>query len=375
MKNTYRRIRREFFRKNLSNPVLFIKLFQPFLGLTLLSTLPAILYGCRPDADLCSAGCEPAMTKVSTGDGIPGTLDIFVFMNDRMQRLDSYQRVEDAVRWDGTIVSGSGDRIITLVANSGRRKEDWFRLNSRAYLYETVRRLEDERAGSFCMSAEIHLEAEDEGKGLTEEESHKGGPEEGRLSNGNYAELRPYVSEVVLNSISCDFTGRPYSGERLTDARVYLTNVNADCPLLSDSDSGPMRIINAGALCPEDLEDFTEPSLLCQEIPGDIGIQRVTPGIRLWCYQNCSRTESIGTPFTRMVIEGKISGQTFYWPVNINRDGGDEPGVWRNRRYVYDILITRKGSFSPDIPVSVRDIKITQKVLQWKEKEEYTVSF
>ncbi len=374
MGNIYRHIRREFLENILSNSgqsILFIKLFQSFLGLTLLSTLPAILYGCKPGADLRDEGCGPIMTKVSAGAVIleTGTLDIFVFRDDRMQRLDSYQRVEDAGDWDGTVVSGSGDRVITIVANSGRQREDWYRINSRAYLYETFVRLEDERVDGFCMSAEISV------KGGIEGRTAKGNLAEERAAGGSQAELRPYVSEIVLNSLSCDFSGKPYSGEKLTDARVYLTNVNAECSLLSDGDSGPMRIINARCLCQDDIEAFAEPELICRDISEDIGVQRITTDIRLWCYQNCAKEETIGTPFTRLVIEGKISGQTFYWPITINRDDGDEQGIWRNRRYVYDIRITRKGSLSPDIPVSVQDIQITQKVLQWKEKEEYTVSF
>ena len=81
-----------------------------------------------------------------------------------------------------------------------------------------------------------------------------------------------------------------------------------------------------------------------------------------------------GTPFTRLVIEGKIQGETFYWPLDINKEDGGY-GIGRNERYIYDITITRKGTKDPDSPVRKEDIDINFNVEKWNEKEGCEVIF
>ena len=46
-----------------------------------------------------------------------------------------------------------------------------------------------------------------------------------------------------------------------------------------------------------------------------------------------------------------------------------------NGIYTYRILLRRKGTCDPDIPVSVEDIDIELKVKPWTEKKETSVSF
>jgi hypothetical protein len=122
------------------------------------------------------------------------------------------------------------------------------------------------------------------------------------------------------------------------------------------------------------MELFEDPGIVYQEIGSNIGKFWLKPEIKLWCYPSNAYEASIGTPFSRLVIEGKISGQTYYWPVNINRTE-DGNGIDRNRQYIYDIKITRKGSTDPDIPVEAEDIEITFKTAIWEEKENCIVGF
>ncbi len=341
------------------------KLIPPFLGkLTLLSMLPAFLYGCDIAAETAGPpaiqACPAPISEICLSTDISEIekMDVFVFRDDWMQKLDCYQRFDNMKEWDGTVVSGSGPRIITILANSPYERNDWLSLNSRSYLKNVTVRLEDETRGCAATAGEIYADTEENG-----------------LSGRKDLFLQPFASEVALNSISCDFTGRPYSGERLSGARVYLTNVNAESGILDEAGKAPRRIINAGRLCLEDMENFKEPDLLMQEIGEDIGRNPISPDIRLWCYQSAHPEESPGTPYTRLVIEGRISGRTYYWPIDINRDTDQEPGIWRNRRYAYDVKITRKGSTSPDVPVKPEDISINQEVTEWKEIKEYEVTF
>jgi hypothetical protein len=84
--------------------------------------------------------------------------------------------------------------------------------------------------------------------------------------------------------------------------------------------------------------------------------------------------EGPGTPYTRLVLEGKIKGETYYWPVAINRTG-DGLGIEANTRYVFDFTIRRKGVRDPDTELYINGSETMMEILQWKEKEEYSVAF
>ncbi len=357
-------------RRGMKSPTSYINFssffFIPLLGkLTLLCVLPAVFYGCTPAADLDGCSFEMAQSFGTARSPVRFTddmedirnLDVFVFMDDKKQKLDCYQRFDDMTQWKGSVISGSGKRIMTVIANSSFGRQYWMSMNSRAHLKGVSLYLGEEMRGRPVMSGEVSSDTEDSSDA----------PEE--------MVLEPYVGEVVLNSIRCDFKGKPYSGEKLSAVRVYLINVNTSCPVLTSEGSPPSRIINLGRLCEEDLEDFEDPGIIVRDISGEIGTETVHPDIRLWCYPGSHPEETPGTPYTRLVIEGKVSGHTYYWPVDINRDSRDEAGIWRNRRYSYDILITRKGSTDPNTPVRAEDITIKQEVTKWKEKEEYSISF
>ena len=332
----------------------------PVLGKTLLGLLPALFYGCTTEA--VTSSVETAendmrilMTKGAAEHGI-STLDIFVFKDDDLRMLDCYQRIDRPQDWEGDICSSAGDRIICICANSRIRPAEWPLIRSQGGLEKLSACLEAEDRDSPFMSGKMHVTARKGHQAVTE------------------FSLRPLVSEIYLRSISCDFKGKPYAGEEISDVKVYLTNVNAECSMFSDGDIRPERLINVGGLNMEDMKQFAEPSLIFQELSENIGRAWLKPEIRLWCYPSNASEESIGTPFSRLVIEGKISGSTYYWPIDINRKDGND-GISRNRQYIYDVKITRKGSLHPDIPVEADDIEITFKTKPWEEKKDCIIGF
>lgn len=337
--------------------VYFSKPILPFLGtLTLLNILPAFLYGCSVPEPLPQHLQEKTvnicLTKTS---GDINELDIFVFEDDRMQRLDCYQKITDPLSWNEEVVSGNGDRLIAVCANSRKSIQDWSFLSSLAALKEIRMQLEDDSIESPFMSGIMSVPS----------------GESGRQAVMN---ILPLYCSVELRSLCCDFSDKPYAGEKMTDVKVYLTNVNGECGIFDTNDILPSRIINAGRLCEEDMDMLPAPSMLMREIPGEVGRNIIYPDINLICYPNNSNSESPGTPFTRLVIEGKISGSKYYWPININREdsGG---GVCRNERYIYNVRITRKGSTDPDIPVKTEDMDIRLTIEKWTEKEDYPIIF
>lgn len=335
----------------------YSELFPPFLGtLTLLSFLPAFLYGCDvPQASPATKGEAVTRISMESASGRIKDLDIFVFRDDKLQKLDCYQKVEDPSSWNNELISSYGDRIIVVCANTGRTTEDWFSITSLSWLGSLTMSLEDDSLQHPFLSGTASVYIEDE------------------VDHTDIL-LRPLFSIVELRSIRCDFSERPYAGESLEDVKVYLTNVNAECAILESNGILPSRIINAGGLREEDMLMFPDPSVISREMDGSIMESTIYPDIHLACYPNNSVSEGPGTPFTRLVIEGKVQGETFYWPLDINRtDGGY--GIGRNERYIYDLTITRKGTKDPDIPVRTEDIDIKFSIEKWDEKEDCSVMF
>lgn len=329
---------------------------RPILGISILSILPAISYGCTeptytvPEESVRTAVRLMNSNKSAAVEG--GTADILIFNDDRLQRLDAYQR-ENAFSCSTLKAScTSGHKIFSIVLNSRKDKYDWADINSRECLSGITSSLENEERQALLMSGECFTQA-----GMPFNMAMK------RLS-----------AEIILRSLSCDFRDKPYKDQKLSNVKVYLTNVNTEAGIFAESPVIPTRLVNTGRLEPGDLATFKEPDMILQEIPEPVGTEKIWPDIRLICYPNEAETEVPGCPFTRLVIEGSLCGHTYYWPLEINRsDGGT--GISRNCRYIFDITITRAGQTDPDIPVRTEDALINAQIQPWEEKEEYGVRY
>ena len=329
----------------------FHKLIQSIISTLLL--LPA-LFSCTET----EAESERTMIMMKApGKSFPsGTLDIFTFNRGGAGHLDSYQHLESFSRPDIELRSQNGDKHVFICLNGHRSIYDWSTINSRQSLDNVYIELKDERRETLCAT----------GEGVI------------RAGNGNEytVEMQNIASEIILNSIRCDFKGKSYEGMPITDPVVYLTNVNSRCCLTSEGDIAPSGILNAGRADPEDISMMAEPDMIYQKMTDDINTRRSDVGMSFICYPNAGAKEGPGTPFTRIVIEGKIDGKTYWWPVNINRNPGtDRQGIHRNTRYVFDMNITRKGSSDPDIVLDTEAVEVKLSIIPWEEKEEQQVLF
>lgn len=327
----------------------------PVLGITtILILLPAMIYGC--------GGPEPAyganelqtdvriMSPSSKSIEQAESIDILVFNDDALQRLDTYQRTgsQPVVKASSSV----GEKIMTVVVNSQRDRYEWTDILSYQDMHGICGRLEDETSDCPLMSGESRI----------------------RAGNPVNMKVQKLSAEIQLTGISCDFKGKSYEGQQITDVRIYLTNVNAEAAVFNDKPYLPKRIINNGKLELSDIEAFKEPESIYKELTYSIGPVVKDPGIRFRCYPNETEEEGSGAPFTRLVIEGKINGTTCYWPININREEKGT-GISRNCRYVFNIRLTRLGHTDPDIPIETEDAEIIMEVEPWEELEEYGVRF
>ena len=329
---------------------------KSLLILSLIALIVPVLQGCTEhpqDGDFTEAVSRSSV-KVAVRhiqDTRTRSLDVLVFNDDALQRLDCYQNIPYCPEEDIMIGSCSGNKTLIICANLQWGKDDWMTYNSFTKACSMRINLEDEQKEYPVMASYTHFDAGDEAQVMMQRAS----------------------SEIVLSSISCDFSGKPYDGEKITEARAYLTNINASCSILPQEHETMERIINHGGLIDQDLQKFSDKSLIMCEL-GEIGADLLQPSCKLLCYHNTSPEESVGTPFTRLVIEGRIQGEKWFWPIDINR-GGANTGIERNRRYIFNITIRGKGTKNPDTPVAHHTADITFKAETWKEKEEYCVSF
>ena len=344
-------------RKNLfsSDSTLLSYIFQhkPFPGKTLklsflfLFLFPSCTYHHTEPYDPSGTGTADEVKAMNENSDI----DLLVFDDDELMHLDSYIRTDDMPGNLLEIRSQNGDKIVFACINSQWERYDWADIRSFSSLGGIYADLRKEKRGDPLMRGIMRLEA--------------GSPAGMTVS--------PIASEVCLRSVRSDFSGKGYEGEDITDVMVYLTNVNVRCSLTDYEDIIPTHIINHGCLNESETQEFSDPDIILQRMD-KISSESSVPVISLFCYPNNSKSEGPGTPFTRLVIEGSIQGKRYWWPVVINRGRGQD-GIRCNCRYVYDLLITGKGSDSPDKDIDMKNISIKMEVKPWEEKEEYQILF
>jgi len=282
-----------------------------------------------------------------------GTADIFIFDDDERKTLETYQRME-LVNGTTTILSTSGSKLIATILNPSGDRYQWAGINTASNILEIEGDLRMDNPEKPLMSAFSTLDS--------------------KLDRIIDLEPERLMSEIYINSISCDFSGRAYNGEKLTDAKVYLTNVNARCGVFRGSGFKPTDILNSCSLSENDLSTMVHPQMIYREIKNDIGPDNFKTDISLWCYPNDIENENGGNRFTRLVIEGKIENVTWFYPITINRTSGST-GIGRNCRYCYDIVIHSTGVSDPDTEASSDMVSFECNLLPWDNAGEQTMHF
>jgi len=319
---------------------------------------PTFFQSCSIDSPIDIGKQETKISLKSPSLKSLERIDLFFFNNDSLKRLDSYQRFENVSFDSVNGASRKGDKILVAIANYPG-EFTWENSFSYSKLKSTICCLADEDPSSPIMSGETRVRrGADQGCQLV---------------------LEPLLAQIHINSICCDFHNRPYSSEKLKNVRLYLVNVNSKCEMLRKEGFKPTDIVNNGRLNENQLLEWNCPEMIYNSLGTEIGDNVVSPDLDFFCYPNDTEEEGVGSPFTRLVIEGQIDGVTYYYPLNINEEGfgysQGKKGIDRNVKYSLDITITRKGSTDPDIAVETGAVEIVCSVLEWNEKDQATVTF
>lgn len=263
-------------------------------------------------------------------------LDLLFFGGDTLRKLDTWQHFDDLSGNHVTGVSSSRAETFAAIGNYPCGAESWSGLRTYASLSEIRFRLEDEQPSAPLLW----------GTGTA------GSP--GTLL------LRPMLSRIMLRSIACDFSERPYAGERLQDVRAYLTWASRECRPF-DPDDRPVSWLNAGRLDEVETASLSCPETVLQTVSASLG-SRIRPEADFYCYPNPVDGETFGSPVTRLVIEGKLKGTTYYYPIDL-------PHLEADTQYRLDITLTRAGTTDPDTPAVSGSILLEGLVLDWDGRE------
>ena len=333
------------------------RVIYPFLALLSLTCLPAHFFSCSriaaPAPEMFVTGKKNVTTvKIrNTANSMHGKngYDVLVYNADRFGRLDSYMHFDGSLS-ELPVSSGTGAKTVVVICNAPEGFPEWENVLSLKQLSGVCSHLENETEDMPVMVGMVETDA-GEGCEIT---------------------LKPLMARICLKELSCDFSGTSYSWEKLEDIKVYLTNVNAECSITGDTDVGK-RFINNGKLEEGDMNRFRFPAIVCREIGRPVGPEPERLDAMLYCYPNGYQEESFGRPFTRIVIEGKIRGKTWSWPININ--SLKDRGIYSDDCYTLKVRLRRTGTEDPDTAIELENDEVTMEIEKWDEKENYNVAF
>ena len=305
--------------------------------------LPAFLLACSELPDPVPQAHLP-VRKVQiyinqSGKTTLHTLDLLFFQEGPLERLDAYQHygAVSGSRVEGTS-SGAARRMVAF-SNCADDIYAWSDIRTYATLTGRKFRLEDDDPACPMMVGAVSLPA--------------------GSSRSCKVTLRPMLSRITVRSLACDFSERPYAGEKLVDVRAYLTYASRECHPLDTADR-PSSWLNAGRLNEAETAGLPHPEFVLADVTPSLG-GRIYPKLDFYCYANPADGTVFGQPVTRLVLEGKLRGTTYYYPIDL-------PGLEADVQYNLNITLTRTGTSDPDIPAAAGTILLQSEVLDWDER-------
>ena len=302
--------------------------------------LPAFLFlACSPQA----LPEEPAPTArkaqiyiYPAGKTSIQGLDLLFFQDAPLYRLDAYQHLDGVTGNRVTGTSSTAARKVVILSNYPQDTYAWSGIRSLESLHDLPFRLDDEDPAAPMLYGES---------------------EAGSMGA---VVLRPMLAKVTLRSVACDFSGRAYAGERLQDVRAYLTYASQECRPFAPADR-PVSWLNAGRLDESATAALAHPETVLRSLTASLG-GRIYPAADFHCYPNPSDGSEFGSPVTRLVIEGKLRGTTYYYPIDL-------PGLEADVQYRMDVTLTRTGTTDPDTPAVSGSIRLESQVLDWDGRD------
>ena len=280
------------------------------------------------------------------------TLEVFVFRINEGKPddgvLDGYRKFTGADLGNLTnleVQTTTGKKMIYAVANSHR--VNWKGINTRALFEEQTASLKDEDVKNFIMIGGTEAQLQ--------------------LASTVSFTIRRLVARIKVNSIKTAFAGGPYEGMPLTDLKAYLINVQAS-KFIYNGAGDNFLVLNNGKYVDDDSKGCVMDGLIADAVASPIYDDGYSVPHYFYCYENALESETGGNKFTRIVLEGKLNGTTYYYPIPIK-------GISRNSCYSIDVTIKRPGSLDPNKDVEKGTLLATMTVLDWDVIDNNNVEF
>ena len=279
-------------------------------------------------------------------------MDIFAYNPANGYRIDSYSRIAYAPEIQLTLTTGPKRLVVLYGVDTSRL--GYTDIVSMEQLQQVCGRLEEEHPETPLLSGTADVDA-----GVNPRTS---------------VTLTPLLTRIRVSRLTADFAGRSYEGALVDSIRIYLTNVSCRCSLLAEEGVRAQEFVNYGRWSEEDIRSFASPEMLCDTLDGTLTATPRSLTTCLYCYPNQNPEEAAGSPFTRLVVECRINGERFYYPLNIGRGtwkaAGLAEGISRGKTYDFDISLRHLGSRDPDTVVEWAAAGVFINIEEWEECNE-----
>lgn len=305
-------------------------------------------------------GTKTQLATAPTTDAVVNDVTILIFKNvgtSLTEHLIDGSYYGGAQLTGLTVKATTGARNIYVVANA--HGTDFTAVANEAEFQAIASNLKAEGEGSFTMIGSLPNQS---------------------LVTGNSAAntltipIHRMVARITISSIDADFSGTLLAGQKLSDVKVYITNVAGD-KYYFDGETAPSSaaVYNYKGYKSTDSPTTGTTGMFYDAIAQQIGTGASAYSSRhyFYAYQNTLAVETTDERFTRLVIEANIGANHYYWPININREGfkgsnvTDHDGIKANCTYDYAVRITRPGSDTPEDLVDIATLGITLTVADW----------
>ena len=170
------------------------------------------------------------------------------------------------------------------------------------------------------------------------------------------------AAKVVLRQVMNNFKFKSDQDAEFLVTHVYLLNVGAERGFLSEA--SPKQWYNM-----MELDTYDAPTFTYEELSSPVKLpysSTWTADKYFYCYPNPTETDSSEETWsarrTRLVLEATLGGEVMYYPVTL-------PVIEPNSSYEVTMKITRRGSPSPDIPVTGIAAEFSVDVQNWISKD------
>ena len=244
----------------------------------------------------------------------------------------------------GEIVVEEGKKNIVALVNAPAMES----ITSKSSLYSQTSKLSDNSLGSLVMTGEAEVVIQ---------------------SGGNITiQVTRLISKVTIKKISSAFKSSTYSSKEFKINSIYLINVAGDNTYAGTSQPtiwynklyNGTNDSNAGSFA------------LLSDPVGKVLAYQSSYSVEhsFFCYPNPTSDESFESTWcprhTMLVVDALLDGKQTYYPVEL-------PVIGRNKSIIIDeLIITRKGSDYPYVPVPDGTCNVSVEVVDWDVILNYT---